>query len=310
MTWQQELAAITPVRQDEPLAKHTTYHIGGPADVYVVVKTAAELEACATIAYRHGVPLFILSGGSNLLVADKGIRGLVIDNRAQAITVARREDGRVRVEAEAGVPMATLARRMAKESLTGLEWAVGIPGTLGGVVVFNAGAHGATIADALEDVDLLRPDGATVTLPAAELGLGYRESIFTHAAEAGAPLGTILRVRLVLDPGERRIIEQRTTEYNDYRKATQPARASAGSVFKNPPGDSAGRLIEQAGLKGVRQGKAQISDVHANFIVNHGGATARDVLALLRRAQQAVHDQFGITLEPEIRIVGDWEGQP
>ncbi len=300
-----ELGDATNVRMGEPLARHTTLHIGGPADWYVVARSADELASLVRIAYRHDVPLLILSGGSNLLVSDRGIRGLVVDNRAQAVTTLDRTSGFAFVEAESGAPMATLSRQLAREGLAGLEWAAGIPGTIGGGVVFNAGAHGEDISGCLSESEVLMRAGETVWIQRTDLKLGYRSSIFTERPPHD-PLGTILRVRFKLSEAEPAELRRRVEQYNDHRKQTQPAKASAGSVFKNPPGDSSGRLIEAAGLKGRRRGNAQISELHANFLVNLGSARADDARTLIDEAHEAVLSQFRINLEPEVQLVGDW----
>jgi UDP-N-acetylmuramate dehydrogenase len=245
------------------------------------------------------MPLFLLGAGSNVLVSDLGIRGLVIKNRAQRL---EREEGPsselMTLYAESGVTLARLARETAREGLGGLEWAVGIPGTLGGAVVCNAGAYGGCIGDVLRSVEVITPEGDIHELNVDELGLGYRHSNFDWNK-------TILSLRLALRYESMEALEARIVQYTAQRRRSQPSQPSAGSVFKNPPHCAAGWLIEQAGLKGYRLGDAQISPKHANFIVNLGRAKAAEVRALMQLAQEKVQERFNIQLEPEIELVGE-----
>jgi UDP-N-acetylmuramate dehydrogenase len=297
-----ELLGAERVRVGEPLARHTFYRIGGPAELFVTVESAAELAAAAALARRAGVPAFVLGIGSNLLVSDQGVAGLVIENRARA--VAWDESGeRTRVRAEAGASLSRLSREAARRGWAGLTWACGIPGTVGGSVVQNAGAHGGSMAAVLTGVEILDQENVRRHLPAQELALGYRDSAFK---KGGAKDWVILSAEMTLwreDPAD---LEAQIAEHDAWRRAHQPVGASCGSVFKNPPGDYAGRLIEAAGLKGLQIGGAEISTLHANFFVNTGNATAADVMALIERAQTEVMAQFGVALELEIERVGKW----
>lgn len=281
---------------DEPLARHTSARIGGPADAFLPVRTCKELAAAARVAWAHEVPLFILGGGSNILVSERGVRGLVIHNRADYVTF----DG-ARVTADAGVSTISLARRCAKRGLSGLEWAIGIPGTLGGAVFGNAGAHGGDMRSVVLYVDAAVPK-SNVRLSNSDLAFQYRSSILKRVPRKLI----ILRATLQLKRDHPAAIAARMEEYNVYRRRTQPPGATIGSMFKNPEGDFAGRLVEAAGLKGTRIGGAQISTVHANFFVNLGGATADDVRALIDLARNEVLRQFGMELELEIEFVGEW----
>jgi len=304
-----ELERLTPVRRNEPLARHTTMAIGGPAEAYVEAHDCDRLAAVAALAQREGVALFLLGGGSNLLVSDAGLEGLVVEtwSNVDALTghppAPVAGSGAVRLHAFCGVPLPRLAHQTAKAGLSGIEWAAGIPGTVGGGIVNNAGAHGGCMADTVRQVHVLR-DGRAERLSAAEVGFTYRHTNFRGVWAAQHPAVVILAAELELQPAAPTTCEHRVQECVEYRRATQPAQRSVGSIFKNPPGNAAGRLIEQTGLKGATSGDAEISTVHANFIVNRGRATARDVNALVALAQQRVYEQFGVTLELEIQRVG------
>jgi UDP-N-acetylmuramate dehydrogenase len=284
---------------DEPLAKYTAARLGGPADTLIVARTVPELIFAAHVAWAGGGAYRIIGGGANILAADAGFRGLVIVNRAGGVTLGA--DGVV--TAESGANLSTLARRCMKRGLRGLEWAVSVPGTVGGAAINNAGAHGGDMARDVRSVTVHRPGGA-VTLTNAELAYAYRESALKQANESFL----VTSVTLALEPGaDPAVLQAQAAEYVAHRKRTQPPGASLGSIFKNPPGDYAGRLIEAAGLKGIQRGDVKISEQHANFFVNAGaGGTAADYLALIRLAQQTVADRFGVTLEPEIQLVGDF----
>ena len=294
-------------RRDEPLAHHTSYRIGGPAEYFVAVEQLADLVRAVTLAREHGVPCLLLGAGTNVLVADRGVGGLVIRNRCRAWTLLR--EGEVPlVEAESGVMMPHLAQATAAAGLAGLEWAVGVPGTVGGAVLGNAGAWGGSVAECLRRAQMLLPNGEVAWLGPGDLAYGYRASLLK-----GAPgqvvrgnAGVVLRATFALRAGDPAALLEAVARYRRERLARQPAEPSAGSVFKNPPGDYAGRLIEAAGLKGARQGQAQISEKHANFIVNLGGARAADVLALIELARRRVLAATGIDLELEVQLVGDW----
>jgi len=292
---------------DEPLSAHTSYRIGGPADLFVWVESQDELCRVVALARECQVPYFLLGAGTNILVSDKGIRGLVIENRARGSRFEVREEGAI-LWAEAGVLLKDLAEESVRRGLAGLEWAVGIPGTVGGAVVGNAGAYGGYVSDVLTQVAVLRTNGGMQEIMAEELEFGYRTSRFkapNHEREAAMPV--ILAARFKLQPESVRVLRERVAEYAHRREARQPSEPSAGSVFKRTAQYPAGFLIEQAGLKGKRIGDAQISSQHANFIVNLGQARASEVKALMDRAREAVHRQFGIELELEQELVGEWD---
>lgn len=292
------------LKVDEPLAAYTTMRVGGPADFLAVAKTTDEVISLVRAAQRIGLPWRIIGRGSNLLVSDRGVRGLVVRNTAADLEVLPGETPDTAViRADAGVSCANLASRCAKEGLTDLEFAVAIPGTIGGAVVQDAGAHGSQMVDVLISVECLTRDGQLARLPADELQLGYRTSRFKQPPRGDA----VLRADLRLHRAPPEVVAERVREIREWRAASQPTEPSAGSIFTNPPGDYAGRLIEAAGLKGFRIGGAQISPKHANFVVNPSGqARAADVAALIERAQAEVQQKFGVHLEPEVEKIGDW----
>ncbi|HLF29171.1 MAG TPA: UDP-N-acetylmuramate dehydrogenase [Anaerolineae bacterium] len=290
---------------NEPLSRHTTSRIGGPADLLVEATNADDLRDLTLAARRDAVPVFILGGGANILVSDAGVRGLTILNKARRLEFL----GGGRVRAESGVILPTLARECIARGLSGLEWAIGVPGTVGGAVVGNAGAHGRDTASDLKRVWILGPDNAVREWSAEELAFEYRGSWLKSAIrnpQSEIP-PVVLAVEFQLTPGSPVELERKAAEFNEYRRRTQPPGASIGSMFKNPPGDAAGRLIDAAGLKGTRIGRAEISRVHANFFVNLGGAQAQDVLALIDLARKTVREKFGVALELEIELVGEWK---
>lgn len=285
---------------DEPLASHTSYRIGGPADLYVVVRREKDLLGWVTLARKQEVSYFVMGRGTNLLVADEGIRGIVIENRCRGVRSLTRSKGTL-LRVQAGGSLSSLARRTAKEGLGGLEWAVGIPGTVGGAIVNNAGAYSGSIAQQLQQVTLLDSQGVLRSMAVSELGLGYRTSRFQGESSV------ILSADFALQAESAALLSERVASYDRERRMSQPKEPSAGSVFKNPEGEYAGHLMEEAGLKGHRMGDAQISPLHANYIVNLGQARARDVASLIRLARERVRQKRGIILELEIELVGDWE---
>jgi UDP-N-acetylmuramate dehydrogenase len=289
------------------LANHTTLRLGGPADLWLVVENVAELVEVVNLAREHGLPVSMLGGGANLLIREGGIKGLVVQNRAGRVAFPANvnEAGEpVTLVAESGVVLPNLARRCAKRGLSGLEWAVGVPGTMGGAVVNNAGAYGSDMARQLLRVELLSPTGERVWQPVEWFEYNYRTSRLKRQARREGQW-IVLQAELQLATASVAEVEAKTNRFNAQRKACQPPGATIGSMFKNPAGDYAGRLIEGAGLKGYRCGQAQISPIHANFFQNLGGATASEVLNLIETAQRAVAEQFGITLELEIEVVGE-----
>ncbi|MGB9803673.1 UDP-N-acetylmuramate dehydrogenase [Desulfofundulus sp.] len=294
-----ELSSLLPgqVKANEPMSRHTTWRIGGPADIFVEPAGVRELARLVTWAHARGFPLYFIGNGSNLLVKDGGIRGIVVK--------IGRAFSQVQVHgttliAGAGTMLGVLATVAQKNGVGGLEFCAGIPGTVGGAVVMNAGANGSCMADLVQEVTVMDPSGELERWGAGKLDFGYRTSNL---------LGRSLVVLEITCRGVARdpdLIRAEMEQYIARRRASQPlSYPSAGSVFKNPPGGKAGWLIEQAGCKGMRQGDAQVSPVHANFIVNLGRATARDVQILIQRVQQLVYERFGITLTLEVQVLGE-----
>jgi UDP-N-acetylmuramate dehydrogenase len=286
------------LERDVTLAPLTTLRVGGPADRFAAPETVEELVELLRLADDASAPTFLLGKGSDLVVADGGIRGLVIRVRADAASV----DGTT-VRAEAGASMTALAKRCAREGLAGFDWAISIPGTFGGAVWANAGAHDGDMAQVLTTVDVFDPrDGRRHTLRGADCAFGYRDSRFKHGPEV------VLAGTIELHEGDPATVAALIDEHQARRRATQPlADQNAGSVFRNPPGDHAGRLVEAAGLKGHRVGTAQVSTLHANFIVtDRGTGRAADVRALGDHVRRIVAERFGVELHYEIEFVGDW----
>jgi UDP-N-acetylmuramate dehydrogenase len=294
--------------RDEPLARFTTMRVGGPADLFVTAHNVFELRSLIRYARSRGIPHLLLGRGSNVVIADAGFRGLVIQARAEG----SRLDGE-RYIAEAGVPMARAATETQKAGLTGLEFGLAIPGTVGGAVWANAGAHGSDIAQVLESVTALLADASEAVLPAADLDLAYRHSRFKAGPrpDASGPAEIVLSAAFRLRPADAAEIKARLDDIRRWRQAHQPLGIpSAGSVFRNPPGDSAGRLIDAAGLKGHRIGGAVVSEKHANFIINDQRGTAADVRRLAEHVRAEIRSRHGLELAFEIEFVGDWSVWP
>ena len=291
--------------RDEPLARFTTMRVGGAADLFATVRNAFELRALVRFARSRDVPYLVLGRGSDVVISDRGVRGLVIQVRAEATSI----EGD-RYVAGAGVPMARAATETQQAGLSGLEFGLAIPGTVGGAVWANAGAHGADVAAILESARILDADGAEAVVPAAELDLAYRSSRLKHI-RAGRHPELVLEATFRLTPADAPTIKERLDDIRRWRQAHQPlGLPSAGSVFRNPPGDSAGRLIDEAGLKGTRIGGASVSEKHANFIVNDQKGTAADVRHLGDHVRAVIAQRDGIQLEYEIEFPGDWDGWP
>ena len=288
--------------RDEPLARFTTMRVGGPADLFATVHNAHELRALVRFARSRGLAHLILGRGSDLVIADAGVRGLVIQVRAEG----SRTDGE-RYTAEAGVQMARAATETQRAGLTGLEFGLAIPGTVGGAVWANAGAHGGDIAGVIESARVLAADGTESVVPVADLGLAYRDSRFKRDGPDVQARDVVIDATFHLTPADPDTIKARLDEIRHWRQAHQPiGMASAGSVFRNPPGDSAGRLIDAGGLKGTRVGGAVVSDKHANFIVNDRQGSAADIRRLAELVRAEVLARDGVTLEYEVQFVGDW----
>jgi UDP-N-acetylmuramate dehydrogenase len=290
------------VRFGEPLSRHTSFRIGGPADVWVEVDDAAEIGRVQTLAADAELPIAIVGGGTNILISDRGVRGVVLRlGRSFANLEWERDERRTRVHAGAAVPFKKLVNQAIDRSLAGLEFAEGIPGSIGGGLLMNAGAFGGEISAVVDYVEGVNRAGELCRRPRAELRFEYRN----FDLEKGF---IVTHVGFLLQPGVADAIRARRDDAKRRREAHQPlGYPNAGSIFRNPPGDYAGRLIEAVGLKGFRIGGAMLSEQHANFIVNVGGATAEDVRALMRAAEQRVWELKRIRLQPEIKLVGEWD---
>jgi UDP-N-acetylmuramate dehydrogenase len=284
------------LRANVPLAPLTTLRVGGRADRMAAPETVDGLVTVLNLSRQAGVPAFLLGKGSDIVVADAGVRGLVVRVRADAATI----DGTTLV-AEAGASMTALAKRCAAAGLAGFDWAISIPGTVGGAVWANAGAHGGEMSHVVHEVEVLDADGERRRIAAEDCDFRYRDSRFKHGDEV------VLAAVLGLEPGAPDAVRALVDGHQAHRRATQPlADQNAGSVFRNPPGDHAGRLIEAAGLKGHRIGSARISELHANFIVTDRGGRASDVRTLGDHVRATVAGRFGVDLHYEIEFVGDW----
>ena len=281
------------VRFNAPLSEYTSFRIGGPADVLVEPADVEDVIRLVKQTHEQKLPIFVL-GGTNLLVRDKGIRGVVVS--LAKLRAIKEESGAV-LYAEGGVGMPTLIGHAIRRSLAGLEWAAGIPGTVAGCVVMNAGTKLGEMKDSVKAVRVVLANGEVLDCPSESISFGYRK--------AALPVGIVVGVWLQLRPGVRADIEKVVKDYLRYRRETQPLTLpSAGCVFKNPANDSAGRVVEAAGLKGVSVGDACVSTKHANFIVNQGRASATDVLALIKKVRAQVARKTGVKLELELKLVG------
>ena len=286
------------ILEEEPMKKHTTFRIGGPAEYLILPQTAEEIADVVKLCRQEEIPWYIVGNGSNLLVADEGVRGVVIQllrnfNQIQV------EGCQIRMQA--GAQNAAVAKRALDASLTGFEFAAGIPGTIGGAVVMNAGAYGGEMKDILKEVTVLDQNGMIRTIPAGELELGYRTSIIARKGYV------VLEAVIVLKTGDPKEIKAAMDDLKEKRVTKQPLEyPSAGSTFKRPEGYFAGKLIMDAGLRGFSVGGAQISEKHCGFVINKGNATAKDVTELMDETKKIVMEKFGVALEPEVKRLGQF----
>ena len=296
------------IERDEPLFRYTSFRIGGPADYLARPAGPAALRETLAWARDEGLPITVIGGGSNLLISDRGVRGLTVVYRNERAPIEVEEEGdAVRLTVPAQRMLSNVGRYCCEQGWAGFDWAVGLPGTIGGAVANNAGAHGTEMIENIETVTVLLPDGTLQTHGRGWLRARYRYTILRSPVLAERPVGAfVVAVGLRLRRGDRAALLALAEEHAAWRKEHQPRKPCAGSIFKNPPGTWAGLLIEEAGLKGYGVGGAQISPLHANFIVNVGGATGADVLAIIRHAQRVVRETRGIELETEVEFVGDW----
>ncbi len=284
------------------MANYTTARVGGNAAGLVSIHTVEDLADAAKILWDLSVPFIVLGSGSNILVGDKGLDKIVLHNRAHNLKIDTKSDT-PQVFAESGAILGTVARQSALRGLTGLEWAAPVPGTVGGAVYGNAGAHGSDMHESLKMAKILHKTRGIEEWPVEKLAYQYRSSVLKREK---MPVVILTAVFNALK-STREDAWEKISVNQAYRKGTQPPGASMGSMFKNPVGDYAGRLIEASGLKGRRSGKAMISPIHANFIINLGGASAQDIWTLMKTAQDLVSEKFGILLEPEIELIGDFD---
>ena len=283
----------------EAMSRHTTFKIGGPADYFLMPDKGTDVGRIVKICKESGIPYFILGNGSNLLVGDGGYRGAVIQiyKNMSSVTVEGTE-----IIAQAGALLSSVAAAAKNASLTGFEFAGGIPGTMGGAVVMNAGAYGGEMKDVLTEVTVMDDEGEIITLPADKLELGFRTSIFITAGFI------VLEAKLQLKEGDPEVIRETMKDLTIRRTTKQPLEyPSAGSTFKRPEGYFAGKLIMDSGLAGYQVGGAQVSEKHCGFVINAGGATARDVRTLMDDVRDVVYKKYGVTLEPEVKFLGDFE---
>ena len=297
-----ELNEILPaenIRMDEPMDKHTTFRIGGTADYFVMPQSAEDVKKVIHCCKVHNMPYYIVGNGSNLLVSDEGYRGVIIQifKEMNQISV----DGNY-IIAQAGALLSAIASKALEHELTGFEFAAGIPGTLGGACVMNAGAYGGEMKHVLTQVTMLDEQGEVIVLPADSLELGYRTSIIAKKNYV------VLDARIELKPGDGEEIKACMAELKAKRTEKQPLEfPSAGSTFKRPEGYFAGKLIQDSGLRGFRVGDAQISEKHCGFVINRGHATAEDVASLMDQVINRVKDTFGVTMEPEVKRLGEFK---
>jgi len=285
------------IKIDEPMKKHTTFKIGGPADILISPCNKEQIKSILKICKENEVPFYIMGNGSNLLVRDKGFRGVIIQIYKNMSKVKITED---EVWAEAGILLSSLANRIKDESLTGFEFAAGIPGTLGGAVYMNAGAYGGEIKQVLVSAELLDENGNEIILTNEELELGYRTSLLQRKNYI------LLSAKLKLHKGNKKEIEEKMNDLAQQRAAKQPLNMpSAGSTFKRPSGYYAGKLIMDSGLRGYCIGGAEVSQKHCGFIVNKDNATAKDVIDLIEFVQKTVYDKYQVKMEPEVKIIGE-----
>lgn len=286
---------------DEPMSQHTTFRIGGPADVFVMPENYEQIREVLRLCKEEKLPFFVLGNGSNLLVSDSGYRGVIIqmDRNMEEICLDGEE-----IHACAGALLSSVAVAARNASLTGFEFAGGIPGTIGGAAVMNAGAYGGELKDVLKEVTVMTREGEILTIPADKLEMGYRTSIIKTAGYL------VLEAVISLKKGDEEKIRAVMKELSERRTEKQPLDyPSAGSTFKRPEGYFAGKLIMDSGLRGYRVGGAQVSEKHCGFVINAGGATAEDVRSLMDHVIRVVREKYGVTLEPEVKFLGDFNGR-
>lgn len=286
------------ILQDEPMWRHTTFRVGGAADFFVTPQTKEEVRDILSVCKETGLSYFVMGNGSNLLVSDKGYRGVIVQ-LYKGMSIIRAEGEQI--TAQAGALLSRIAGKALAERLTGFEFAAGIPGTLGGACMMNAGAYGGEMKDILKEVLVLTPEGDFCTLPEHELGMGYRSSVISKKGYI------VMEAVIKLQAGDEQAIRERMEDLKRKRVSKQPLEyPSAGSTFKRPDGYFAGKLIEDTGLRGFSVGGAQVSEKHCGFVINRGNATASDIMELIRQVSARVEEKFGVVLEPEVRRLGEF----
>lgn len=290
------------LQENVNMANYTTARVGGTADALLIVNDNRELETACRRLWEMDVPMAVLGSASNVLISDAGVRGVVVINRAHGIRVNTHADPPC-VWAESGANLGGIARQLALRGLSGMEWAATIPGTVGGAAVNNAGAHDGNMQSSLIVAEILHRESGKALWSSDQFGYGYRSSLLK--GKPGKVVILTAQMRLSVSTPE--AVKARMSAFNTRRRETQPPGASLGSMFKNPPGDYAGRLIEAAGIKGARIGGVEISTKHANFFINVGGATAADFWKLIQLTRNKVQQQFGVTLELEVETLGEWQ---
>ncbi len=294
------------LKMDEMMGRYSVMQVGGPADYLAIVENKKELEESVRFLWGGEIPFILIGGGSNTLISDKGIREVVIINKAQDVKFLENDPESPRLWAESGAGFGKLSRRAAIKGWAGLEWSAGIPGTVGGAVVNNAGAFGSNVAENLEMAEILHPVGDKIQRSewsVDQFAYDYRSSLIKF----GKQPAVVLSATFHMEQSTPEKVKERISSISEKRQASQPQGASLGSMFKNPPGDYAGKLIEDAGLKGTSVGDVEISRVHGNFFLNHGTASAADISSLIKMARKMVKEKFGVELELEIQFIGDWD---
>ena len=293
-----ELLGNDRVLKNEPMSRHTTFRIGGPADLFLLPNTVEEIKKIREICIQEQESYFILGNGSNLLVSDSGFRGVIIQTYRNLAQIQVEEDC---IRAQAGALLSGIAQAAKAASLTGFEFAAGIPGTLGGAVVMNAGAYGGEMKDVLKEATVLDSEGQIRRISAGKLAMGYRTSVIKEAGYM------VLEAVISLKKGDPDQIRETMKDLTQRRISKQPLEyPSAGSTFKRPEGYFAGKLIMDSGLRGYTHGGAQVSEKHCGFVINTGGATARDVCELMEHVQKTVYEKYNVKLEPEVKFLGDF----
>ncbi len=293
------------LKKDELLSRYSVMNVGGPADYLVTAGSSQDLEAYVCFLWEEKIPFLLLGGGSNTLISDAGIRELVMINEAKKIKFLDRDRESPILWAESGASFGSLARRAGSKGWTGLEWASGIPGTVGGAVINNAGAFGSNVAEKLEMAEILHPSGDNIQRSewsVDQFAYDYRSSVI----KSGEKQAVVLSATFKMEISTPAVVKGKISMIAEKRQSSQPSGASLGSMFKNPPGDFAGRLIEDTGLKGTRVGDVEISSLHGNFFLNRGNASATDIATLIAQVRDQVHEKFGVELELEIQFIGDW----